>query len=57
LTGWLESGKLRLITTEKDQVRWPEQGREQLLVWPVELQMQSQDDLAKLLRGVIAKCG
>jgi len=56
LFAWEQATKARLITTSKDLIRWPEEYRSDLLVWPVELVFDPSDDVSTLLQKVLPKC-
>ncbi len=56
LLQWAKHNQAKLITTEKDMMRWPQKWRKELLIWPVELKFANARSLPDLLQGVIAKC-
>lgn len=56
LFAWATSSGAKLITTAKDLMRWPEEFRNELLIWPVELVFDPVDDVSALLQKVLPKC-
>ncbi|MBL4616528.1 MAG: tetraacyldisaccharide 4'-kinase [Robiginitomaculum sp.] len=56
LFAWATSSNSKLITTTKDLMRWPEEFRNELLLWPVELVFDHANDIGSLLQEVLPKC-
>lgn len=56
LFAWQEAYGAKLITTAKDLMRWPENLRNELLIWPVELVFDPANDIISLLQEVLPKC-
>ncbi|MCF6292225.1 MAG: tetraacyldisaccharide 4'-kinase [Robiginitomaculum sp.] len=56
LFAWATSSGAKLITTAKDLMRWPEDLRNELLIWPVELVFDPANDIISLLQKVLPKC-
>jgi len=50
LFAWTTRSGIRLITTEKDILRWPEETRDQVLVWAIDMVFEHPGDLVQVLQ-------